>query len=187
MKANYQKSKVKINKKQQGYAKLMTQDDINEALKEYNTKQRELAKIATKKSQKGRGEGVGKSKGKRVTRKATVLYKDLIVSESGSRAQVSDSEENISLRAIVISSDISDSEVSKVSESYIQRLRKVLTAGPSREVSHTGMVTRITALELNFGVVVVVGSGGVSRSGKLAGSGKLTIKYVKVIILKGSE
>ena len=38
IKANYQKSRVRITKKHQGYAKLMTQDDVNEALKEYNTK-----------------------------------------------------------------------------------------------------------------------------------------------------
>ena len=38
--------------------------------------------------------------------------------------------------------------------------------------------SRTIDLELNFGVVVMVGSGGVSRSGKLAVSGKLTVKYV---------
>ncbi|KAH0537331.1 hypothetical protein FGG08_005847 [Glutinoglossum americanum] len=36
IKANYQKSRVKINKKQQEYTKLMIQDDINKALEEYN-------------------------------------------------------------------------------------------------------------------------------------------------------
>ena len=70
----------------------MTQDDINEALEEYNAKQRQLAKVATRKSQKGEGEGARKSKGKRVTRKVTVLSKDPIVSGSGSGTQVSDSE-----------------------------------------------------------------------------------------------
>jgi hypothetical protein len=92
MKANYQKSRVRINKKQQGYAKLMTQDDVNEALEQYDAKQRELAKVAARKSQKGEREGVGKSKGKRVTRKVTVLSKDPMVSGSGSGTQVSDSE-----------------------------------------------------------------------------------------------
>ena len=43
---------------------------------------------------------------------------------------------------MVISSDTSDSEVSEVSEPYIQRLRKVLAAVPSRGASHTGMVIR---------------------------------------------
>jgi hypothetical protein len=37
---------------------------------------------------------------------------------------------------------------------------------------------RIIALELNFGVVVEVGSGGVSRSGNFAGSGNFAVKYV---------
>jgi hypothetical protein len=92
MKANHQKSRVRINKKQQGYAKLMTQDDVNEALEEYDAKQRELAKVAARKSQKGEEEGAGKSKGKRVTRKVTVLSKDPMVSGSGSGTQVSDSE-----------------------------------------------------------------------------------------------
>src|SRR5579862_213538 len=92
MKANHQKSRVRINKKQQGYAKLMTQDDVNEALEEYNTKQKELAKVAARKSQKGEGERVGKSKGKRVTRKVTAPSKDPMVSGSGSGTQVSDSE-----------------------------------------------------------------------------------------------
>jgi hypothetical protein len=32
---------------------------------------------------------------------------------------------------------------------------------------------------LNFGVVVEVGSGGVSRSGNFAGSGNFAVKYVK--------
>jgi hypothetical protein len=92
MKANYQKSRVRINKKQQGYAKLMTQDDVNETLEEYDAKQRELAKVAARKNQKGERERAGKSKGKRVTRKVTVLSKDLMVSGSGSGTQVSDSE-----------------------------------------------------------------------------------------------
>ena len=50
---------------------------------------------------------------------------------------------------MVISSDISDSEVSEVSEFNIQRLKKVLAAGPSRGASHTGMVTRSRARKEN--------------------------------------
>jgi hypothetical protein len=50
---------------------------------------------------------------------------------------------------MVISSDTSDSEVSEVSEPYIQRLRKVLAAGPSRGASHTSMVTRSRARKEN--------------------------------------
>jgi hypothetical protein len=41
-----------------------------------------------------------------------------------------------------ISSDTSDSEASGVSEPYIQRLKKVLVAEPSRGASSTSMVTR---------------------------------------------
>jgi hypothetical protein len=70
----------------------MTQDDINEALKEYDVKQKKLAKVAARKSQKREREGAGKSKGKKVTRKITVLSKDPMVSGSGSGTQVSDSE-----------------------------------------------------------------------------------------------
>ena len=61
-------------------------------MEEYDAKQRELTKVAARKSQKGEGEGAGKSKGKRVTRKVTVLSKDPMVSGSGSGTQVSDSE-----------------------------------------------------------------------------------------------
>ena len=50
---------------------------------------------------------------------------------------------------MVISSDTSDSEVSEVSEPYIQRLRKVLAAGPSRGASYAGMVTRSRARKEN--------------------------------------
>ena len=71
----------------------MTQDDVNEALKEYDAKQRELAKVAARKSQKREEEGAGKSKSKKVTRKVTMLSKDPMVSGSGSGTQVSDSED----------------------------------------------------------------------------------------------
>ncbi len=50
---------------------------------------------------------------------------------------------------MVISSDTSDSEVSEVSEPYIQRLRKVLAAGASRGALQTGMVTRFRARKEN--------------------------------------
>jgi len=50
MKANHQKSRVRINKKQEEYAKLITQDNVNEALEKYDARQRELAKVAAKKN-----------------------------------------------------------------------------------------------------------------------------------------
>jgi hypothetical protein len=50
---------------------------------------------------------------------------------------------------MVISFDSSDSEVSEASEFNIQKLKKVLTAGPSRGASHTGMVTRSRARKEN--------------------------------------
>ena len=71
---------------------MMTQDDVNEALEEYDAKQRKLFKVVARKSQKGEGEKVGKSKGKRVARKVTAPFKDSMASGSKSGAQVSDSE-----------------------------------------------------------------------------------------------
>ena len=50
---------------------------------------------------------------------------------------------------MLISSDTSDSEASEVSEPYIQRLRKVLVAGPSSSASYTGMITRSRARKEN--------------------------------------
>ena len=50
---------------------------------------------------------------------------------------------------MVISSNTSDSEVSEVSEPYIQRLRKVLAAGPSRGASSTGIIIRSRARKEN--------------------------------------
>ena len=90
LKANYQKSKVRMIQKREGYAKLMTQDDVNEALEEYDAKQKELAKIAARKEKKKEGEIGEKSKGKRVARKDTAPSTDPIASGSGSGAQVSD-------------------------------------------------------------------------------------------------
>ena len=92
LKANYQKSRVRMTKKHQGYAKLMTQDDVNEALKEYDAKQRELAKIAARKEKKGEGGTGERSKGKRVVREVTALSTAPMASGSGSGTQVSDSE-----------------------------------------------------------------------------------------------
>jgi hypothetical protein len=50
---------------------------------------------------------------------------------------------------MLISSGASDSEAFKVSEPYIKRLKKVLTAGPSKGVSGTNMVTRSRARKEN--------------------------------------
>ena len=50
---------------------------------------------------------------------------------------------------MLISSDSSDSEASEVSEPYIQRLRKVLAAGPSKGISFTSIVTRSRARKEN--------------------------------------
>ena len=50
---------------------------------------------------------------------------------------------------MLISSDTSDSKASEVSEPYIQRLKKVLAAGPSRGASFTSMVTRSSARKEN--------------------------------------
>jgi len=50
---------------------------------------------------------------------------------------------------MIIFSDTSDSEVSEVSEPYIQRLRKVLVAEPSRGAFSTSMVTRSIAKKEN--------------------------------------
>ncbi|KAH0537124.1 hypothetical protein FGG08_006057 [Glutinoglossum americanum] len=127
----------------------MTQDDVNEALEEYNTKQKELTKIAARKKKKREEETRKRSKGKRVVREVTVLSTALVASGVRSEAQVLDSKENIGLRAILISSDISDSEAFETSEPYIQRLRKVLVAGPSRGASNAGMVTRSRARKEN--------------------------------------
>ncbi|KAI9766020.1 MAG: hypothetical protein M1839_005269 [Geoglossum umbratile] len=146
MKANYQKSSVRMTKGHQGYAKLMTQDEVDEALEEYYAKQKELAEIVARKEKKEEGKGRKRSKGKEVVRDVTVPSTAPIPSGSRSGAQVSDSE---GLRAILISSDTSDSEVSEASEPYITRLRKVLAAGPSRNASYTGMVTRSRARKEN--------------------------------------
>jgi hypothetical protein len=70
----------------------MTQDNVNKALEKYDAKQRELTKVAIRKNQKEERERVGKSKGKRVIRKVTVLSKDPMVSGSRSGIQISDSE-----------------------------------------------------------------------------------------------
>ena len=81
-----------MNKKEQGYAKLMTQDNVNEALEGYNARQKKIAEIATRKSKKEEEETRGKSKGKRATRKGKAPAKAPMVSGDGSGAQISDSE-----------------------------------------------------------------------------------------------
>jgi hypothetical protein len=90
--ANYHKSRVRMNKKEQGYAKLMTQDDVNEALEEYNARQKKLAEIAIRKSKKEEEEAGGKSKGKRATRKGKAPAKAPMASGGRSGTQISDSE-----------------------------------------------------------------------------------------------
>ena len=92
MKAKHQKSRVKMTKKHQGYAKLMTQDNVNEALMEYDAKQKELAEIAARKRRKGRGGIRERSKSRKVVKEVTVLSTAPVASGSGSGAQVSDSE-----------------------------------------------------------------------------------------------
>jgi hypothetical protein len=52
---------------------------------------------------------------------------------------------------MLISSNTSDSEVSEVSEPYIQRLRKVLAAEPSKSVFFTNMIIRSRARKENQG------------------------------------
>jgi hypothetical protein len=71
---------------------LITQDDVNKALKEYDIKQRELIKIVTRKSQKEGVKKREKSKSNKVTKKVTVLFKYLIVLRSRFGIEVSDSK-----------------------------------------------------------------------------------------------
>jgi hypothetical protein len=92
MKAKHQKSRVKMTKRDMGYAKLFTQGDIDAALEEYEAQQKKLAEVAARKEKKGGGEKGKKSKGKRVVREATALPTASMASGSGSEAQVSDSE-----------------------------------------------------------------------------------------------
>src|SRR5579862_7589196 len=92
IKTNHHKSRVRMNKKKQGYAKLMTQDDVNEALEEYNARQKKITEIAARKSKKEEEEARGKSKGKRAIRKEKAPAKAPMVSGGGSGAQISDSE-----------------------------------------------------------------------------------------------
>jgi len=92
MKVNHYKSRIKINKKHQKYAKLMTQDDVNKAFKEYNAKQKKLAEIATRKNKKKEKRIEERSKGKRAIKKATAPSMNAMVLGSGSAAQVSNLE-----------------------------------------------------------------------------------------------
>ena len=50
---------------------------------------------------------------------------------------------------MLIFSDTSDSKVSEVSEPYIQKLKNVFAARPSRGTSSTGMVIRSKAKKEN--------------------------------------
>ena len=92
MKANYQKSRVRMTKGHQGYAKLMTQSSVDEALEGYYAKQRELAEIAARKEKKEGGRRGKRSKGKEVVRDVTAPSTAPMASGSRSGAQVSDSE-----------------------------------------------------------------------------------------------
>ncbi|KAI9858928.1 MAG: hypothetical protein M1813_007230 [Trichoglossum hirsutum] len=119
MKASYKKSKVRITKRDIGYAKLLTQEDINVALEEYQAQQRKLVEAAARKEEKGRGREGERNKGKTVVRGVAAPPTTLVALGNRSGTQIPDSEENIGLRAMLISSDTSDSEAFKVSELYI--------------------------------------------------------------------
>ncbi|KAI9762604.1 MAG: hypothetical protein M1840_001197 [Geoglossum simile] len=131
IKATHKKSRVRMIKKDMGYAKLFTQEDVNAALEQYKAKQKKFTEVTIrKKEKKGRGSKGNSKKGKGVVRNIIALPTTSVALGSGFGTQVSDSEENIGLRVIVISSDTFDSEVSEASEPYIQRIRKVLTTVP---------------------------------------------------------
>jgi hypothetical protein len=92
MKATHKKSRARMTKKDMGYAKLFTQEDVNTALEEYNVKQRKLAELVVKKEEKGKGKKREKNKGKKVVREVTALPTTPVASGCGSGTQVSDSE-----------------------------------------------------------------------------------------------
>ena len=93
MKANYKKSRVKMTKKHSGHAKVFAQEEVDEALEEYEIKLRILAKKATKKRRKG-GRGKRKeNKGKTVLKQAAQLPTTPVASESGSGNQASNLED----------------------------------------------------------------------------------------------
>ncbi|KAI9858579.1 MAG: hypothetical protein M1813_007384 [Trichoglossum hirsutum] len=119
MKAFYKKSKVRITKRDMGYVKLLTQENINVALEGYQAQQRKLVEAAARKEEKRRGRKGERNKGKTTVRGVAAPLTTLVASENGSETQIPDSEENIGLRAMLISSDTSDSEASEVSELYI--------------------------------------------------------------------
>ena len=62
-----------MTKKYLKYAKLFTQEEVNEALKNYKVKQKVLAKKPVKQKRKGEGER-RKNKGKIVLSRAAQLY-----------------------------------------------------------------------------------------------------------------
>jgi hypothetical protein len=92
MKATHKKSRARMTKKDMGYAKLFTQENVNTALEEYNVKQRKLAELVAKKEEKGKGKKRKKNKGKKVVRGVTVLPTTPVALRCGSGTQVSDSE-----------------------------------------------------------------------------------------------
>jgi uncharacterized protein YjaZ len=49
IKATHKKSRIRMTKKHIGYAKLFTQEEVDDALEEYKTKQRALIKVVAKK------------------------------------------------------------------------------------------------------------------------------------------
>ena len=92
MKANYKKSRVKMTKKHQRYAKLFTQEEVNEALEEYEAKQKALTEAASKKKRKRGGRKKERSKGKTVLKGAAQPPTTPVASRGLSGAQRSDSE-----------------------------------------------------------------------------------------------
>ena len=75
-----------------GYAKLLTQEDINVALEEYQAQQRKLVEAAARKEEKGRGRKGGRNKGKTAVRGVAAPPTTLVASENGSGTQIPDSE-----------------------------------------------------------------------------------------------
>lgn len=80
-----------MTKKDIGYAKLFTQEDLNTALEQYQAQQRKLIEVAARKGEKGGKKG-GRKKGKKAIKGATALPTTPVASGSGSGTQVSDLE-----------------------------------------------------------------------------------------------
>lgn len=92
MKASYKKSRVRMTKRDMGYAKLLTQEDVDVALEEYKAQQTKIVEAAARKKEKGGGGKEGRSKGKTAVRGAAALPTTPVVSGSGSGTQISNSE-----------------------------------------------------------------------------------------------